>query len=312
MNELMKSIIYGTAVGDALGVPVEFIDRDELMENPITDLIGFGTHNQVSGTWSDDTSLLLAIADGVKNGYSLFNIAANFMKWRYGDEFTAHGEVFDCGNTTATALENIAKGKLPLLECGLTDNLSQGNGSLMRTLALVPLVKNLPIKERYKIVSEVSKLTHAHFNCVFGCFFAVEYAITLLEVKDKIKYDVGPLTALILTQDKIRIFVAEHDFNIKPFNRLMGSFENITENDIKSGGYVIDTLEASIWCLIQTTNYRDAVLKAVNLGDDTDTTGAVTGGLAGLFYGYDNIPTEWVNKLANVELITTIIYNTKL
>lgn len=309
MKNLMKSIVYGKAIGDALGVPVEFIERVILRQKPITKMIGYGTHDQLAGTWSDDTSLLLAIIDGVKDGYDINKIADNFYKWRYYAHFTAYGEVFDCGTTTLQAIQNIADGKPPL-ECGLNNERSQGNGSLMRTLALVPLVKGLPIEERYRIVTEVSQITHAHLNCTFSCFFLVEFALMLIEMKDKIKFGVISLTALILTQDLIKKFIQDNNISmseLSAFERIFGPIEKEFEDKINSNGYVISTLEASIWCIVKTNNYHDAVLAAVNLGYDTDTTGAVTGGLAGILYGFDGIPKDWVDLIANKNLLNETI-----
>lgn len=313
MKKLMKSIVYGTATGDALGVPVEFLSRKVIGLTPVTRMIGLGTHNQPAGTWSDDTSMLLAIVDGISVWYDLPKIANNFVKWRDMNKFTAHGFVFDIGLTTDKAISNIAK-SMPLENCGCTHNGSQGNGSLMRTLALVPLLINQPIEERYRITTEVSSLTHAHFNCKFACFFLVEYGIMLHELKDKINFGVSPLAALILTQDKIKAFMLEGIItgkfdaeDLTAFDRVCDPIENLTEDSIGSGGHVMDTLLASIWCLVTTNTYSEAVLKSVNLGYDTDTTGAVTGGLAGIVYGFDAIPKEWVDVLANKELLDSVI-----
>jgi ADP-ribosylglycohydrolase len=314
MNKLMNAIVYGTAVGDALGVPVEFIKRSRLKDKPVTTMFGNGSHNQVAGTWSDDTSLLLAISDGISDGYNLDKIANNFVNWYYGAEFTAHNKVFDAGIATINGIDNIKSRRYPLTECGGVHQGSQGNGSLMRTLALVPLVKNMTIDERYRIVSEVSSLTHAHINCKFACFFLVEYAIALINCKDKINYGMAKLVALIITEDKIRNFITQYPTIIKdmsPFDRILGTLEDVVEDDISGSGFVISTLESSIWCIINSNSYSEAVLKAVNLGDDTDTTAAVTGGLAAILYGVDNIPAEWIDVLANKTLLDKIIVNYK-
>lgn len=309
MKNLMKTIVYGTAVGDALGVPVEFIGRERLEKNPVTKMMGMGTHGQVAGTWSDDTSLLLAIADGISDGYDLAKIAYNFVSWYEYDFFTAHEEVFDCGITTNISIHRIKSGNYPLIECGETNAKSQGNGSLMRTLALLPLVHDLPIAERFRIVTEVSRLTHGHYNCQFACFFLVEYAKTLYDLRDKINHNMTQLTSFILTQDRIRAFIntnAIEEDKLTAFARLLSTFETVTEKDISGSGYVMSTLEASIWCIINTNSYSEAVLKAVNLGDDTDTTGAVTGGLATILYGIESIPVEWTSMLANKRLLNAI------
>ena len=309
MKDLTKAIVYGTAVGDALGVPVEFVKREILKMVPVTGMREFGSHNQPAGTWSDDTSLLLAIVDGMSKGCDIDKIADNFILWFYHGGFTAHNEVFDCGGTTYDSLKRLMTGHKPVTDCGCKSVDCQGNGSLMRTLGLVPFVKDLPIEERFRIVSDVSSLTHATFNCSFACFFLVEYALTILELKGKINYGMTQLTALILTQDKIKDFIKANNISqeeLGSFARVLGPLEKLTEDDIVSSGYVIATLEASIWSLITTTSYREAVLKAVNLGKDTDTTGAVTGGLAGILYGIESIPAEWIEAIANKSLLDSI------
>jgi ADP-ribosylglycohydrolase len=310
---LIKDILYGKAIGDALGVPVECTKREILAKSPITGMRGHGAYNQVKGTWSDDTSMALAIADSLaecKGVYSLDDIAAKFLEWAFNNKYTAHGNVFDIGGTTIKALNNLKGGASPL-QSGLMDLNSQSNGSLMRTLALLPYLLDKPVDEVYRIVSEVSAITHNTFACKFACFFLIEYALTLLEYRNKpIKYVTLPMTALVFGQDKVLTFISEHqmtDEGLNLFNIGLGDMEKLTEHNISSGGYCVDTLIASIWCLIETKTYKDAVLKAVNLGGDTDTTAAVTGALAGIVYGFDSIPKEWVEDLANKPLIDSIV-----
>lgn len=289
-----KDLLLGVAVGDAIGVPVEFKSRAEISKEPVTDMIGFGTHDQLPGTWSDDSSLTFCLAESLTNGYDLHDIANNFVRWRCDNFWTARAEVFDVGITTHEAIERIVRGVQPNLAGGF-DARCNGNGSLMRILPLLVYIKNLPIAERFAITRNVSSITHGHIRSAIACFYYLEFARKLLTGNDlhaiyqELKQEVP---AFFKTTSIIKD-------EIKLFDRLFaGNIHEAVEGEINSSGYVLHTLEASIWCLLNTTTYKEAVLKAVNLGEDTDTTGAVTGGLAGLHYGIETIPKDWVLKLA--------------
>ena len=308
---LIKNILYGKAVGDALGLPVESSRREFLRENPITTMTGHGAYNQPAGTWSDDTSMALAITDSLAEckGYNLEDIGNKFLEWAFNNKYTPHGVTFDIGTTTIKALNQLKNGTSPI-ESGMGGD-TRSNGSIMRTLALLPYLLERPIQERFRIVSEVSAITHSSFICKFSCFFLCEYALSLLEYKNQhIHYVTLPMTALIFAQDKITWFMLDNkidNIEINNFNIALNGIEKLSENNISSGGNCIESLEASLWCLLETKNYRDAVLKAVNLGGDTDSTAAITGALAAITYGFDSIPSEWIEVLANRRLIDSII-----
>lgn len=293
-SNFCKDILFGVAVGDAIGVPVEFKSREEISKKPVTDMIGFGTYDQLPGTWSDDSSLTFCLAESLTNGYDIHDIANNFVRWRCDNYWTARGEVFDVGITTQQAIERIVRGVQPNLAGGF-DSWSNGNGSLMRILPLLVYIMDLPIAERFAITKDVSSITHGHVRSAITCFYYLEFARKLLTGNDlytiyhEVKAEVAAfLDTTTISRDEIKLF-----------DRLLaGNIYDAPESEINSSGYVLHTLEASIWCLLTTTTYTEAVLKAVNLGLDTDTTGAVTGGLAGLHYGFEKIPEDWVLKLA--------------
>jgi ADP-ribosyl-[dinitrogen reductase] hydrolase len=294
MIEKIKAAFFGFAVGDALGVPYEFKDREKMEKQPATEMRGYGTWNQPIGTWSDDSSLAFCLADSLTNGYDLNDIAQNFVLWRTEGYWGAHHKLFDIGNATRFAIELLQKGTSPLLSGGMDED-DNGNGSLMRILPILFFVKDLSIEERYIRVKEVSSITHAHFRSVFACFICVEFALQLLQGKSK--YD-----AYAEMQKMVNSFISKNDFNkteVEKFKRiLIHDILMEKESDIYSSGYVLHTLEASFWCLFATETYSEAVLKAVNLGGDTDTTACVTGGLAGLLYGYEGIPINWLDLVA--------------
>lgn len=290
----IKSALFGVAVGDALGVPVEFKSRETLRKHPVTDMIGYGTYNLPPGTWSDDSSLTFCLAEALTQDFDLNVIGQNFVKWAYENYWTPHGDVFDIGIATSKAISRIAKGEKPELAGGFKEN-DNGNGSLMRILPLVFYLLDKPINERFDITRKVSSITHGHIRSVIACFYYLEFAKQILEGKDIFEIYKNLQTEISNYLAKLGINPTE----IANFHRLLkGNIFKIDESDIQSSGYVLHTLEASIWSLMTTDNYKEAVLKAVNLGDDTDTTGAVTGGLAGLYYGFDNIPKKWLRQIA--------------
>jgi ADP-ribosyl-[dinitrogen reductase] hydrolase len=295
-------ILLGVSIGDALGVPVEFRSREQIRKKPVKGMTGFGTHNQPPGTFSDDSSLTFCLAEALITGYDLHTIAQNFIKWRYHNYWTARNEVFDIGATTQSAINTLVEGIRPDL-AGDFDVTSNGNGSLMRILPLLIYTYNKPITERYRMTKDVSSITHGHVRSAIACFYYLEFALGLVQGIDKHVIYKNLQSDIPAFLDSISINPDEK----KTFNRLLiDGIDLIKENKINSSGYVLDTLEASIWCLLTTKSYKEAVLKAVNLGNDTDTTGAVTGGLAALLYGHKTIPKNWVGKLARKDEIESL------
>lgn len=298
----LQTILLGTAVGDALGVPVEFQPRSYLKQNPVFDMQEYGTHSQSKGTWSDDTSLMLCLAESIIEGLDINKLAQKFVAWKNDNLWTPHGWVFDIGIATRVAIDRLEKGEQPEYAGGF-EEMDNGNGSLMRILPLILYTKDLRLEERYNWTKKISSITHAHVRSVMACFYYLEFAKKIIEGKEKFQ-------AYSELQNEVTDFFETKQINpleIQKFHRLL--FEDISkveEDTIRSSGYVIDTLEASIWCILTTNSYKEAVLKAVNLGHDTDTTGAVTGGLAALIYGVESIPKEWLEVLARKDDILTL------
>ena len=155
--------------------------------------------------------------------------------------------------------------------------------------------KKLNYHEIYKLVKGVSSLTHGHEISILGCYIYVNFVVELLDTGNKF---------LAYSKTKNIDYSLFSQEALKMYSRILQSdISKLEINDIKSSGYVVDTLEASLWSLLKTENYKDAVITAVNLGNDTDTIGAITGSLAGILYGYDNIPNEWLNKLARKDYL---------
>lgn len=303
MENKVKAGIMGVCIGDALGVPVEFKKREDLKRFPVTKMLEYMSWNQPKGTWSDDSSLTLCLADELTKGYDLEKIGQSFVKWNKYGHWTAHGRLFDIGGTTRHALVRLIKGESARFSGNIFEE-DNGNGSLMRILPLAFYLESEDdIEKLYVTVKEVSAITHGHFRSVFACFIYVLFAIELLKGKDKTE-------AYTYTQKSALKYADEQGFNpkeIELFNRvLINDISGYPENEIKSGGYVLHSLESSLWCFLNSESYSEAVLKAVNLGEDTDTTGAITGGIAGIYYGYENIPEEWIAELVRKDDIEAL------
>lgn len=295
---MIVSGLIGLSVADALGVPVEFTSRSERGRSPVTTMQGYGTYNQPPGTWSDDSSLTFCLAEALcqwqpgKTGW-LNELAAKFCAWYQDGYWTPYGECFDIGRTTKTAIQRLSQGVDPP-QAGETGEHSNGNGSLMRILPLAYCWPKLSLEELLQLTHKVSCLTHAHPRSQMACGFYITLAVKLLQ-------GLSLSDAFSQTCQFVETF-----YNQFPYDREKHHFQRILRDrlsslspkEIQSTGYVIHTLESSFWCLLTTQTYSEAVLKAVNLGDDTDTTAAVTGGLAGIYYGIEAIPQSWLDTLA--------------
>ena len=337
IDYLIKSGIFGLVVADALGVPYEFSSRGTCENNPMTDMIGYGTYNLPPGTWSDDSSLALATLDGLT--YSLesnkdaieessdldileiidYNdIMQKFSAWFYDNEYTPHGNVFDYGGTTAGGIYKFKSGYEPIL-CGGTDGSDNGNGSLMRILPISFFIYFLSLKysfsddDKMKAIHNLSSLTHGTKRSQMSCGIYILIAIEILKNKFGEEQD---LTLEKIVSNGIELakeyYCDNDDFQhaLPHFDRILNSdIKNIPNDIIRGRGYVVASLEAALWCLLNNDSYKETAFAAVNLGEDTDTTAAIAGGLAGIYYGYDDIPSNWLEQIARFDYIEELIEN---
>lgn len=290
----LRAALLGLAVGDALGVPVEFQSRAQRKQDPVVTMREYGTHHQPAGTWSDDASLTFCLAQAIADGFTVGLAAEYSRRWFFKKLWTPHGNVFDIGITTREALTRL-QADPDLVLAGRTDEYSNGNGSLMRILPLAFYKTDVSLDERFRLIFDVSAITHGHVRAAIACYIYLEvarhlhagstpaaaYAQVCADTPQQLEYLLLPASE-----------VAQFDYI------LSGNLADLPEQIIRSGGYVMHTLEAALWCLLRYDSYPETVLAAVNLGEDTDTTGAVTGGLAGLYYGEAAIPPEWLQVLA--------------
>lgn len=305
MTKISDGII-GLAVADALGVPVEFQSRAVLEQNPVVNMRAYGTYNQPKGTWSDDSSLTFCLADSLCDGYDLKSMARKFIAWKNAEIWTPHGAVFDIGNTTSRSIRVLDKifktndlERFEYLKYE-ADEYSNGNGSLMRIFPLYFYLKGKSIETQFNVIWDVSALTHGHIRSAIAC-------LIYLVLIDEIVKGQNPKEAYKTTQKRIKSFYKTQDLSTHEqaiFSRVIE--QNIAlekRANIKSDGYVIHSLEAAIWCFLNQDSYESTVLTAVNLGEDTDTTAAIVGGLAGLYYGKKAIPTDWISSLVQLNKI---------
>lgn len=264
-RDLMRSCIYGLAVGDALGVPYEFYARGTF---ECTGMADGGAHGQPAGTWSDDTSMALCICSSIKqcDRVVVTDIVDRFHRWLDHGDFTCDGYVFDVGMTCRKAISTGVSAK-SYDYCG--------NGSLVRTAPLA-MLNCLD----YGKVRAVSAITHAHPVAEWSC-------VTLCDILWTIR-DFGTPAKHVLW-------------------RRYGYIASRPARAVKSDGYCEHTLETALWCFLNTSSYADCVLTAVNLGDDTDTTAAVAGAIAGVYYGFEAIPPKWVGQLRGKAVIEQCI-----
>ncbi|MGB1252599.1 MAG: ADP-ribosylglycohydrolase family protein, partial [Candidatus Promineifilaceae bacterium] len=267
------------AVGDAVGTTLEFKPRGTF--TPINDMVGGGPFGLPVGAWTDDTSLALCLATSFveKQAFDAADQMHRYCNWWQHGYLSSTGDCFDIGNTTIAALSGFLR--TGDAYAGSTHPQAAGNGSIMR-LAPVPMFYSGDERKVVHFSAESSRTTHGAAECVDACAFYGSMIDRALrgQSKDAILDggDFRPKTPKITA-------IANGEYKSKPIGQIRGS------------GYVVESLEAALWCFYTTETYRDAVLKAANLGDDTDTTAAVVGQVAGAYYGLSGIPSTWVEKL---------------
>ena len=317
MLDRYYTAILGHAIGDALGVPVEFMSREALTREPVCEMMGYGTYPVPAGSWSDDTSMVLATLDSLRGGKVDYDaMMQNFVLWVKENKYTPTDMLFDIGGTTSQAIENyLLNGDAT--SSGLADAYSNGNGSLMRILpvALYLFARRTPKKEAMEIIDKVSCLTHAHPRSRIACgiFAFVLWELLRNPTKDSVRVGLAKARAYYADEEELKVYDVRL---MKRIGRVLCEGEREEEfaplalSEIKSSGYVVDTLEAVIWCIMTTNDYKNCVLTAVNLGEDTDTIGAIAGSLAAVLYGYEALPAPWIDTLQRRDYIESLCLDT--
>jgi ADP-ribosyl-[dinitrogen reductase] hydrolase len=298
-----NAALYASIIGDALGVPVESLSRKELSLRAVKNMLGYGRYNLPAGTWSDDSSMLLCTMEALCNGYDIDALGEIFRAWLYDGVWTPYGYAFDVGLTTYMALETISHETNARMS-GRTTEDDNGNGSLMRMLPAALWFHRHETETFMARIHEISAITHAHPRSLVGCGIYAMLVRELISTSDK-------HAAFRTAIDNAIAYYSGYDGfknELSHFSRILSrNLPLLDESDINSSGYIVDTLEACIWCLLRRDDTKSIIMSAVNLGIDTDTTGSVAGGLAGLVYGLDSIPGEWMHALARKKDIDDLI-----
>jgi len=305
MKNIWKEGIFGVVVGDALGCPVQFESREKVARHPVTGMRGQGTFNLPAGSWTDDSSLTLALLDSIgRTGkMDLKDIMGNFVEWLEHGAFTPYGYSYDIGFGTEQAIQSYMKSGNPFT-CGGTASSNNGNGSLMRIMpaCLYCYAKGMDDEGAIRAIHAVGSLTHAHIRANIACglyFFMIRSVLDgegSLQERMQKGLDRGFAYYEKTLQDPTEL---------KYYDRIrdLAAFAQVPAEEIRGSGYVVETLEAVVWALVTTSSFEEALLKVVNLGQDTDTTGAIAGGLSALYYGYDAIPADWIDAIRKKEWI---------
>ncbi|MHC4136638.1 MAG: ADP-ribosylglycohydrolase family protein [Planctomycetota bacterium] len=287
-----RGCLIGLACGDAVGTTVEFQPRGTFAR--VTDMVGGGPFHLEPGQWTDDTSMALCLAESLLecNGFSPRDQMERYCRWWKEGYLSSTGTRFDIGRTVADALSRFRATGEPF--SGSRDPLSAGNGSLMR-LAPVPMYYALDRAAAVRYAAESSRTTHGCDEAVDACRYFAALLVQALAGAGKDE---------VLEEDAASF----GDRPLAPAIRAIarGDYREKTADDIHGGGYVVHSLEAALWCFRQTQDFEEAILTAVNLGEDADTTAAICGQIAGAFYGVDAIPDGWLGKLVMRERIEVL------
>jgi ADP-ribosyl-[dinitrogen reductase] hydrolase len=298
MSEILNKIkgaIYGMAIGDSLGAPVEFMAPGTF--DPVTDLRSGGPFLLNAGDFTDDTSMALCLANSlIEKGFDPADQLLKYSRWYREGYMSATGHCFDIGITTARSIQNWENNGT--VRSPFSSESNSGNGSIMR-LAPVPVYYRNDAEAAVIKSGESSLTTHSSIICVDACKYMGSIIWGAL---NGIKKE----TILSPMYSAVDGFFNEHPLCPEVAMIAEGSFKKLSPPQIKGSGYVVKSLEAALWAFYTTDNFEEGVLKAVNLGDDADTTGAVFGQIAGAFYGYNAIPKKWLDKISNPDWLEEV------
>jgi ADP-ribosylglycohydrolase len=296
-----RGMLLGLAIGDALGAAVEFEPPGSFPE--VTGFRAGGPHGLNAGEWTDDTSMALALAASIaESGWDLDDQASKYLEWFQTGKFSVNGRVFDIGTTTVVALARFRESRNARTSGDRASHAS-GNGSIMR-LAPVPIrycyMYPNGVRDLVERAWESSLPTHASPQCLSACAYFGLVLAALVHGEDR-------EAVLDPRWEPLKCACEAVSFHEEVAEVAEGSFRRKRPPEIQGSGYVVKSLEAALWAFHDARDFREAVLRAVNLGDDADTTGAVCGQLAGAYWGESGIPSEWLDGLRGRELIETAL-----
>ncbi|MGR5407607.1 ADP-ribosylglycohydrolase family protein [Vibrio alfacsensis] len=287
--------LLGLAVGDALGTTLEFKPKDSYA--PLTDMVGGGPFGLKAGEWTDDTSMMLCLADSLieKGCVNLDDQIQRYVRWYRHGENSCTGSCFDIGMTVRTALASYEKTGIP--ESGSTSHLSAGNGSLMRVAPIALFFAHQSEDAAMEAAKLSSLTTHGEERCIQAC----QIMTLLLHRLFNAENISDRQTFLKTTLSDYLQYSSQCHPEIRAIAECQ--FFNKSRENIRGTGYVVASLEAALWCFLNSATFEDGALLAANLGEDADTTAAIFGQLAGAYYGSRGIPSKWLEKLAQEKRI---------
>ena len=295
-----RGSMIGLAVGDALGVALEFMPPGSFID--VTEIMGGGPFGLKEGEWTDDTSMALCMASSLLEcgNFDAKDQMERFVNWRENGYMSSRGEgsrCVDIGNTTSTSLDKFLESGDPY--SGPTEHSASGNGSIMR-LAPIPLFYGGSPIDTFAFAGQSSMTTHGSDACVDACRYMA------LIINGAVN---GLVKEVLLSSELMK------DIDLMPEIREIanGSFKEKEPPEIRGTGYVVESLEAALWAFNKFDAFEQGLIAAVNLGDDADTTGAVYGQIAGAYYGIDEIPERWLEKIVDldgIEFIAEGLYDT--
>lgn len=290
-----EGAFVGLVVGDAVGTTLEFTPKPKHEAIAHTDMVGGGPFNLPVGGWTDDTSMALAMAHSLllTHRNDLQDQLTNYWLWHKTGRFSIKGYCFDIGNTTANAIHKWSRSHSPY--SGSTNEKTAGNGSIMRLSPIVIWNMDKPVSIAVVEAIETSRTTHRAADCLTGVALMAHIVHSLINGASK-KEALNPKRLLKLSLSK----------GIKEVAR--GLYRNYDFDQVYGTGYVVDTLEAALWAFWHTDTFEDGLLKVVNLGQDSDTTGAVYGQIAGAYYGLGAIPNRWKRWISHSDYIHDMAY----
>ena len=283
-----QGALLGLAVGDAVGTTAEFAPRGNF--TPLTDMTGGGPFGLEAGQWTDDTSMALCLATSLVEcgGFDARDQMDRYCRWMDEGYLSANGKCFDVGGTVAASLRRYQKTGEPF--SGPVEPMSAGNGCIMR-LAPVPLFYYPDLEAAERFASDSARTTHGAPEATDACRLLAKMICRGLAGGSK--QEVALPDRRFAGTPKIEAIA-------------QGTWVEKERSDVRGSGYVVESLEAALWCFWQTDTFSDAVLAAANLGDDADTTAAVCGQIAGAYYGSSGIPEPWLERLTMREEITRL------
>lgn len=288
-SDRFRGALLGLACGDAVGTTVEFKRRGTF--DLVTDMVGGGPFKLKPGEWTDDTSMALCLAVSLleNQGFDAHDQMARYVRWMREGYMSSNGSCFDIGLTIKAALNRFRQTGEPF--SGSTEPDTAGNGCLMR-LAPVPMYFFSDRQKAIAMSAESSRTTHGALECIeaSSLFGAMLHSALSGATKEGILLGHG-----------LNAFQSEATAAIAT-----GSYQDKDVSEIRGSGYVVESLEAALWCFFRTTSFTEAVLAAVNLGHDADTTAAICGQLAGAYYGESDIPSKWRGRLAQRNFIAEL------